>query len=293
MNGVLTRHPLFVVALFAPAAILVGVLTFYPFINGVLLSFTNYSPLYKDTSFIGFDNYAYLLEDPAFWDVVKNTLIMIVSSVVIATVLGFALALLLDRIPVGRRTFRALIFQGWIVPWVTVAVLWGWIFNADYGIINWTLRNLGLIDGILGWTTDPVRAQIVIVSGFVWRIIPFMMVMALAGLQGVPDELLDSARVDGAGPLQRLRHIILPLCANVMLVAALLQAVRLFQEITLPWVVTQGGPINATTTLSLYTYKAAFQQWDFGLASTVGILWTIALVVIASVYLKFLLRRHD
>ena len=126
-----------------------------------------------------------------------------------------------------------------------------------------------------------------------WRIIPFVMVMSLAGLQGVPDELLPASRVDGAGPVQRLRFIILPLCANVMLVAALLQSVRLFQELTLPWVVTQGGLINATTTLSLFTYKTAFQQRDFRLASAIGMLWSFALIAVASVYIKMLVRRDD
>jgi multiple sugar transport system permease protein len=292
MSVILKRHPTFVIALFAPSALLMGALALYPFLNGFVLSFTNRSPFYPDTSFVGLDNYTYLLTDPAFWDVVWNTAFIVLFSVFVAAIIGFALALLLDRIPFGRRAFRALIFQGWIVPWVTVAVLWGWIFNADYGIVNWMLRDVGLLDGPLSWITDPFRAQIVIISGFVWRIIPFMMVMSLAGLQGVPDELLDAAHVDGANAWQRLRFIIVPLCVNVLLVAALLQSVRLFQELTLPYVVTQGGPINATTTLSLYTYKVAFQQWDFGLASAVGMLWSVALIIFASLYVKLLVQRH-
>lgn len=292
MSGQLARHPLFVAALFAPAGLVVAALIVYPFVNGIVLSFTDASPLYRTTNFVGLDNYATLIEDPAFREVVGNTLAIVLASVAVSAVIGFLLALLLDRIPAGRRTFRALIFQGWVVPWVTVAVLWGWIFNPEYGIVNWSLRGLGVIGGPIGWTTDPLLARIVIISAFVWRIIPFMMVMALAGLQSVPDELLEASRIDGAGPLQRLRFVILPICANVMLVAALLQAVRLFQEVTLPWVVTQGGPINATTTLALFTYKTAFQQWDFGLAAATGMLWTVVLVLFAAVYVRLLVRRQ-
>ena len=123
MSTTLSRHPVFVAVLFAPTALLMGGLALYPFLNGLVLSFTNQSPLYQDTAFIGLENYSYLFGDPAFWEVVRNTGLLVLTSVLVATIIGFGLALLLDRIPIGKRTFRALIFQRWIVPWVTVAVL--------------------------------------------------------------------------------------------------------------------------------------------------------------------------
>jgi multiple sugar transport system permease protein len=194
------------------------------------------------------------------------------------------LALLFNEGLAGTRIYRSLVFQGWVVPWITIAVLWGWLFNFDHGIVNHILISLGAVEQRLNWLAGPVLAKTVVITGFVWRIVPFMMVMALAALQSVPSELHEAARIDGASYLQRLRFVTFPLVRNVVAVAALLQSVRLFQELTLPLVTTQGGPINATTTLSLYTYKLAFQQWDFGLAAAVGSIWSGLLIVIAALY---------
>jgi len=120
-------------------------------------------------------------------------------------------------------------------------------------------------DTNLKWLFDPNASQWAIISGYTWRAIPFIMVICLAALQGIPREFLESSEIDGAGFLQRQRYIVLPLMQNILMVAALLQAVRFFQEMTMVFVLTQGGPVNATMVLSLYTYKIAFEDWDFGL----------------------------
>ena len=138
--------------------------------------------------------------------------------------------------------FRTAVFQVWLVPWIAVAILWGWIFNSDYGIVNFVLIEVGVLAHPQKWLADPLLAQLVIISAFTWRQIPFMMVVALAALQGIPGEVIEAAAIDGAGYARQLVHIVLPLVRNVMTVVALLQAVRLFQEITLPWVLTQGRP---------------------------------------------------
>ena len=134
-------------------------------------------------------------------------------------------------------------------------------------------------------------AQVVIISGYTWRSIPFMMVVSLAALQSIPKEVMESASIDGAGFFEKVFHIIIPLLRNILLVLALVQSVRFFQEMTLPWVLTHGGPINATMTISMYTYKLAFDRWDFGLASAVGTLWLLVLVLFAVVYMRGL--RQD
>ena len=277
--------------LMAPATLLVGVLIIYPLVNGVRLSFTNASPLRFDQRWVGLDNYINLLTDITFWEVLYNSLLIIGSSTVLALGVGFVLALALNTGLKATRLFRTAIFQIWIVPWIAVTILWGWLFNVDYGLVNYLARSLGLIDDPVAWLARPVTAQLVVIAGFVWRTIPFMMVVSLAALQSVPKELLEAAEVDGATYLTRLRHIILPLLRNVLVVVGLLQGVRMFQEITMPWVLTQGGPINATTTLSLYAYKMAFQRWEFGVASAVGTLWLAFLVVFAVLYLKLFVKR--
>ncbi len=291
MSLLVRRHPLAAAMLLTPALAVTGAFMIYPLLNGVRMSFTNASLLRPTERFIGLRNYWYLLEDPDFYEVVWNSFLLISVSVTISMALGFALALLLNQKLTGTNAFRAAIFQIWVIPWISVAILWGWIFNADYGIINFLLIDLNILSGTRNWLANRTSAQIVIIAGFAWRMIPFMMVVSLAALQSIPKDLLEAAEIDGATYLERLRYVILPLLRNMLLIVGLLQAVKLFQEITLPWVLTQGGPINATTTLSLYTYKLAFQQWDFGMASAAGTMWLIFLMLFAGIYVRYSLRR--
>lgn len=292
VSAILRRHPMVLVVLFAPAMLLVAVFMLYPLVNGVWLSFTDASPLKPRPNWIGLENYDDLLTDPRFWEIVLNSFAIIGASIAISTVAGFAIALVLNTGLRGVRFFRTGVFQVWIVPWITVAILWGWIFNADYGVVNFVLGDLGLIAEKKRWLADPLLAQCVIVIGFTWRLIPFMMVVSLATVQSVPRELLEAAAIDGAGWARQIVSVVLPLVRNVMLSVALLQAVKLFQEVTLPWILTQGGPVNATTMLALYAYKIAFQRWDFGLASAVGTLWLAFVVIFAVGYMRLLVKSQ-
>ena len=292
MSAILMRQPVVLVLLFLPSGLLVGLFLIYPLVNGVWLGFTDASPLNRSLHFVGVENFVDLLTDPKFWQVLWNSVFLIITSVVLSTLLGFVIALLLNT---GIRfvgLFRTAVFQVWLVPWIAVAILWGWIFNSNYGIVNFVLIDIGVLARPQKWLADPLLAQLVIISAFTWRQIPFMMVVSLAALQGIPRELVEAASIDGAGYARQLAHIVLPLVRNVMMVVALLQAVRLFQEITLPWVLTQGGPINATTTLSLYAYKIAFERWDFGLASAVGTIWLLLLAGFAMVYVRLLVAQR-
>ena len=292
MSASLMRQPLVLALLFLPSGCLVGVLLIYPLVNGVWSGFTDASPLNRSLHFVGLANFIDLLTDPKFWEVLWNSAFLIVTSIVLSTLLGFVVALMLTS---GIRLvglFRTAVFQVWLVPWIAVAILWGWIFNSDYGIVNFVLIDVGVLAHPQKWLADPMLAQLVIISAFTWRQIPFMMVVALAALQGIPGEVIEASAIDGAGYVRQLVHIVLPLVRNVMIVVALLQAVRLFQEITLPWVLTQGGPINATTTLSHYAYKIAFERWDFGMASAVGTILLLLLAGFAMIYVRLLVARR-
>jgi multiple sugar transport system permease protein len=282
----------FVVAIFAPSVLLVGIFIIYPVVNGVGLAFTNASPLSQDARFVGLENFTYLFEDAEFWEVLANTLKIVGSATIIATVAGYALATLLISGIRAAPLFRAAIFQVWVVPWIVIAILWGWLFSHDYGLVNYLLLQLGVTEVPLKWLFDQTASQWAIISGYAWRAIPFIMVICLAALQGIPQELVESASIDGASFVQRQRYVILPLMQNIILVAALLQAVRFFQEMTMVFVLTQGGPVNATMVLSLYTYKAAFEDWDFGLASAIGTIWLGLLLVFALFYVRLTLRRE-
>lgn len=278
----------FISVLLLPSVLLVGAFIIYPLLNGLRLSFTNASPIRANERWVGLRNFDKLLTDNDFWEIVFNSALIVGVSIIIALIIGFFFALMLNSKLRGTGMFRTAVFQVWIVPWIAVTILWGWLFNADFGIVNFTLQNLGLLEEPVNWLADPTLAQIVVILGFGWRTVPFMMVVSLAALEGIPEELLEAAAIDGASYLKRLYFVIIPLVRNVMLTVGLLQAVRMFQEITLLWVLTQGGPVNATTTLSLYTFKLAFQRWDFGMASAVGTLWLIFITLFALVYMRML-----
>lgn len=286
------RQPLFLLGLLAPALLLVGALVAWPVVNGVHLAFTDATPLRPGWSHVGLDNFTWLAADPEFHAVVRNTALIVGGATLLATAAGYGLAVLLDSGLRWSGLYRTLIFQVWVVPWIVIAILWGWLFSQDYGLVNYLLLRTGLAESSLEWLFDPLGARLAILSGYAWRAIPFIMIICLAGLQGIPRELSEQAAIDGAGFWARQRHVVLPLLRNILLVAALLQAVRFLQEMTLVFVPTQGGPVNATMVVSLYTYKTAFEDWDFGLASAVGTVWLVALLALALAHVRLALRRE-
>ncbi len=283
------KDPLFFAGLILPAALIVGFLILYPVINGVILSFTDATPLRPGTpKYVGLANYEYLLEDDVYYASVINTSYIVFVSSALAVILGFLTALLL-HFGVKRLAplFRALVFQVWVFPWICITILWGWIFNKDYGLINYLLTASGITESNVDILFHESGAQWAMIAGFTWRSIPFLMVIALAGLQSISTEILEASELDGARFRSRVGQIILPMIRNVLMVALLLDAVRFFQEMTLPLVLTQGGPVNATMVLSLFTYQLAFENWDFALASTAGTLWLVFLLFVAWLLLRF------
>ena len=287
------KDPLFFAALVLPAALIVGFLILYPVINGVILSFTDATPLRPGApKFVGLENYEYLLEDEVYYASVFNTSYIVFVSSALAVIFGFLTALLL-HFGVKRLAplFRALVFQVWVFPWICITILWGWIFNTDYGLINYLLTASGITESNVDILFDETGAQWAMIAGFTWRSIPFLMVIALAGLQAISTEILEASELDGARFGSRVRQIILPMIRNVLMVALLLDAVRFFQEMTLPLVLTQGGPVNATMVLSLFTYQLAFENWDFALASTAGTLWLVFLLFVAWLLLRFGMKK--
>jgi len=291
----INKYRLFFAILLLPAASIVAILILYPVFNGIYMSFTNASPIRPSVAFVGWDNYIFLLEDEVFYASMFNTTYIVVVSSAIAVVIGFFLALLL-HFGINRFAafYRSMVFQIWVVPWICISILWTWIFAKDYGLVNFILVSLGILESNLDLLFMKTGAQWAVISGFTWRSIPFLMIISLAGLQAISKEVLEAAELDGASFISRVKHIILPSLRNVIIVALLLDTVRFFQEMTLPLLLTGGGPINATMVLSLYTYNLAFENWDFALASTVGTIWLFALIL----FTWFLLRltrnkEHD
>ena len=179
------KEPWFFTVLVFPAALLVGFLILYPVINGIILSFSNSSPLNQEPlKFVGLDNYRYLLEDDVYYASVFNTSFIVFTSSAIAVVMGFMIALLLHfGVKRFAPLFRALVFQVWVVPWICITILWGWMFNKEYGLVNYMMTASGITDTNMDILFNESGAQWVMIAGFTWRSIPFLMVIALAGLQ--------------------------------------------------------------------------------------------------------------
>jgi len=274
-----------------PALLLSAALVLYPLLNGIRLAFTNASPLSRRVRFVGFDNFLRLLNSDGFWTALVNSIGLVAISVALAVTVGYLIALLGDQLRRGVTAFRTAVFIVWVVPWIAVAILWGWLFDANYGLINAILQNLGLISAPVNFLADPWLARMMLVVAFVWRMTPFMMIISIAALRGVPRELREAASIDGAGYWATQLRVVLPLVRPTLATVAVLDTVRLMQEMTLPWVLTKGGPVNATEVLSLYTYKLAFERWDFGLASASGVLWLLMISAFAFFATRLTVRR--
>jgi multiple sugar transport system permease protein len=236
--------------------------------------------------FIGLRNFTQLFADPVFITSVINTLIFTAASVGGGFSLGFGLALLFnERLPF-RNILRGLALIPWVVPGVIVALLTLYMFNGEVGIINYTLKTLGLIDQFIPWFGSTEHALLAIIIANIWNQTPFYMVMLLAGLQLRPDDLMEAAKIDGAGTWARFRYVTLPHLKGIIMIVTALMIIWNFNNFDLIWTTTQGGPVNATMVLSVYTYRQAFLNFRLGYASAIAVLWLLGLIAFLYFYIK-------
>jgi multiple sugar transport system permease protein len=270
------------VLLLAPALALLLVVVGLPALRVVELSFTR-TALEDGVVFQwgGAAAYARLWQDSRFWMALRNTLVFTGASVLLETLLGIGFALLLDRSFRGRGLLRAAVLVPWALPTAVIALAWAWVFNDAFGVANDLLLRLGLLARPVAWLGEPATAMAAIVVADVWKTTPFVALIVLAGLQGIPQELLEAARVDGLSAVQRFRHVVLPLLAPSLLVAILFRAVQAYGAFDLVYVMTGGGPGGATETLSLYAYQSYFRYLDFGYGSAVAVVG-VTLAALAS-----------
>jgi multiple sugar transport system permease protein len=271
----------------APCLLVLGFVILYPLARGIYLSLLHYrltDPTGPTLAYLG--NYAAILSDRVFWEALWNTAIFSAASVALGFLAGLVLAVLLDRDLPGIRVLRGLSLVPWIVPYIVVAFLFLYMFNFDVGVINFLLRVLGVVGENIAWLSTPHEAMIAVITANVWNQTPFYILMFLAGLQTIPAELKEAASIDGASPLQVFRHITLPHLQNIMVIATILMLIRNFNNFPLIWVMTQGGPINSTTTLVIYIFRLAFSEFNFGYAAAVGVLWLVLLMVITAWYVR-------
>ena len=274
-----------------PAAILFCLFYLWPFVNGFWLSLHNWDG-FSDPTWAGFANYQRLLHDRIFLGALRNNLIFVVAVVILKNVLGLGLALLLNQALVGRAFFRAAAFVPVTMSFVAVGLLWSWIYNPVFGLLNGALDLFGLGGLKQSWLGDADIALYSIIVVDVWKWLGFHAVIYLAGLQTIPSELYESAKMDGAGPLQRFRHVTVPMMMPIIFINTILGLSGAFvRNFDIVYVLTKGGPNHATEVVLTYMMSKAFQDGAMSYAAAIG--YVLFLIVgLASVGLLVLMRRQ-
>lgn len=280
--------------LILPSVILMSVIILVPLVRGILMSFNEVDIINQGKmQFVGLKNYITLLDDPVFSTALRNTMVWTLGVVFFQYVIGLSVALLLNEPIPLRGMFRGLVLVPWVVPSVVAALVWRWIYVPDYGILNHLLRLLYIIQDPLQWLSDSKLAMIAVIVVGVWKGIPFMAVVLLAGLQSIPKELYDAAEVDGASIIQRFRYVTIPNLRYLSTIVILLSIIWTFNSFDLVYVMTKGGPSNATHLLSTYAYLTAFTFIDFGYAAALSVVMLLVLLVFAMIFSRLLKRGSE
>ncbi|MDX2474534.1 MAG: sugar ABC transporter permease [Candidatus Krumholzibacteria bacterium] len=265
------------------ALVLLGVVA-YPFFFNVWISLTNWNMFhFRDPEFIGLTHYLRLFSEPDFYRIFGKTLAWTVINLIFHFTLGLGAALLLNQKLPGRNLYRALLILPWAMPQYISALTWRGMFNVEYGAVNILLSKIG-VDAI-PWFSSEFWAFMAPVITNIWLGFPFIMVIALGGLQSIPEELYEAARIDGAGPVRRFFHITLPMLKPVLMPALVLGTIWTFNNLNVIWLVTdQGLPADKTHILVTYVYKAAFMYYRYGYAAAFSVFIFLVLVFIVKGY---------
>lgn len=277
----------------APAMVLILAVMVYPLAYELYLSVHDVTIAGSagQAPFVGLEQYRAVATDPAFAQALWVTVIYTAGSLFFQFTIGLALALFFNQTFPGHGVMRALMLLGWMIPLVVTGNLFRWMLNGQYGVIN-LLLNLGPLEAGRAWLTDPTTALIGVIVANIWVGIPFNMVLLLAGLQGISLSLYEAAKIDGANAIQRFLYVTLPQLKPVIAIVLLLGFIYTFKVFDLIFVMTGGGPVNATTVLPIYVYDVLFEFFRFGRGAAASILVLVLPIIISLVYLR-LLRREE
>jgi multiple sugar transport system permease protein len=268
-----------------PAVVVLALVAVYPAVSVLFLSLRRKLLIFGIDQFTGLANYRFLLHDGRFWNAFGNTLFFTVFSVAAELSLGLGIALLLNRNFRFRGTVTALVLVPWATPTVVSARMWEWMYNTDFGILN------HLLGARINWLGNPALALPAAMVMDVWKTTPFVVILLLAGLKTVPRDLLQAARIDGAGEWDVFRRVTLPLIRPVIIVVLIFRTLDAFRVFDAVYVLTGGGPANTTETLSIYAYKTLFQTLQFGYGSALSVVVFLSVGAISLLYLRALRRE--
>jgi multiple sugar transport system permease protein len=263
-----------------PAIIVLAILVAYPIVYTGLLSVTN-----PQGEYVGLKNYAAMAGARVTTQAVKNTAYYVLGSIVLQVTLGTLTGILLNQEFRGRGLVRSLALIPWVVPGIVAATTWAWMFHTEFGIINYMLTSTGVLDAPVGWLTDrdTVMPAMIAING--WKLFPFVAVMVLAGLQTVPNELYESARVDGASFWDEVRHVMLPSIRPVLVAITLLLLIWGLNAITIIYTITRGGPANRTLITPIQIFRQAFELFQFNQAAALSVMFFAVAIVFVAIYI--------
>jgi len=266
-----------------PSLVVLGIISVYPILRGIGLSFYEYNSL-RANEFVGLRNYARVFGLPEFWEVLKNTFVWSFAAVVIMASVGLVFAAVLNRDFRGRSVATTLLLLPWTIPFIAVALNWTLLFDFELGMFNGLLSVAGLES--VAWLGRGQYALFSIMLAYVWRNFPFFMITFLAAMKGIPNDLYEAGRVDGSSRLDLFRHITLPFLQPIGVVTTLLMSLWTLNHFTLVYVMTNGGPGNASMVLPVYIYRQAFIQNNMGIAAAIAVVMLAIMLGYGLVYLR-------
>jgi multiple sugar transport system permease protein len=277
----------------APALAVIVVFFFLPVGAALLMSLTDFD-IYaladiRNLRFVGLGNYILLVQTPLFWQAFGNTLYFVIVGVPLSIGVSLGMALLLNsKLARLKPLFRTALFAPVVTTLVAVAVIWRYLFNTRYGLLNYALSGVGISP--IDWLGDPHWAMPAIIVFAVWKNFGYNMIILLAGLQNIPEELYEAARLDGASAWQQFRYVTLPMLSPILLLVSILTIAGYFQLFAEPYVMTQGGPLQRTVSVLYFMYEEGFKWWNLGSASAVAFVLFLVIFAITALQLRYTRR---
>ncbi len=274
-----------------PAFLYLAFFIVYPFFMSIYLSLSSARVGSPDWHYVGFVNFQRLFEDPVFWQTVRNSFIFTFGSEAIRLLIGLPLAFALNRPFKGKRLVQGIILIPFVIPIALSSLAWKWMFDSLYSVINWMLMRANIIEYPWQWLGEPGLAMWSVIILNVWRGFPFSAIILLAGLTAVPVEVIEAAKIDGAGPLRRFVYVVAPIVRPILFVGLLYSIVFSFTDFSAVWLLTQGGPYNTTHVFGTYAYNIGINAGDIGMGAAITLFIFPFLATIVVLMLRFLRRE--
>ena len=279
-----------------PGFLLLGVFIYLPLFRGIIMAFQNYNMFdLTNLEFIGLDNFKAVINDKTirFGQVLGNTIVWLFFSLLFQFVLGFGLALLLKKPFAGRSIYSGFVFYGWALSGFAIGLVWSWLFNGQFGLINDLLIKLHVISDPVGFLASPKLAMVSVIITNIWYGVPFFGIMLLAALQSVPSELYEAAVIDGCGSIRQLFCVTIPYIKPTIVSTILLRTMWIVNFPDIIYAMTNGGPVNSTNILATQMINKVFKQFDYGQGSAIGVIIMVLLFLYALIYLKLTKSSED